>query len=89
MGHSYPGSLLNTDAQAPLGRSAVRARPMFSPCPGDSGPGGVWKLLGGPVLRGPEDKHVLGPRSPAVLICGELAQFLALDYPTKLSPGGF
>lgn len=37
---------------------------------------------------GPEDKHVLRAlRSPAVSICGELAQFLALDYPTKLSPG--
>lgn len=43
-----------------------------------------------PSSTEPEDKHVLRALwNPAVLICGGLAEFLALDYPTKLSQDGF
>lgn len=60
--------------------------------PGD--PGLQWHLEAAATnalySTGSEDKHVLRALwNPAVLICGELAQFLALDYPTKLSQGRF
>lgn len=92
--HGHLGNLLNSDSQAPPWRFCSETPDLYFHHTSQVTlvSSGIWKLLLPEALSsmGPEDKHVHRALwSTAVSICGELAQFLALDYPTKLSPGRF
>lgn len=91
---SHPGDLLKYRLPGPtLGDSTAGLQAcIFIMCP--RGLGSLIDVKAAatqaPSSTEPEDKHVLRALwNPAVLICGGLAQFLALDYPTKLSQDGF